>query len=279
MITVKSLDFAYGKRSKLFENLDLDIASGHIYGLLGKNGSGKSTLLNLIAGVLFPRKGTIMVENKIPGKRSLDFLQEIFLVPEEFYVPEVSPQVYANLYADFYPHFNRNEYYNYLDEFEIDRSHKLTKMSMGQRKKAFIAFALACNTSLLIMDEPTNGLDIPSKTQFRKLMASISSEEKCIVISTHQVRDLENLIDTVLILDRYQIVFNQQMDEISDRMSFLLYNKSDKPSGILYEETEILGGKAIMENKTGQASRVDMELLFNAMISDNCSSLRNLFSK
>lgn len=276
MIEIKSLTFAYSKRQRIFEQLDLTLEPGHIYGLLGKNGSGKSTLLNLISGLLFPKGGGIVAWNKIPGKREIAFLREIFLVTEEFYVPEITPLQYAGLYAGFYPSFDRNAYLEYLSELEVEPKSKLVKMSMGQRKKTMIAFALACNTRLLLMDEPTNGLDIPSKTQFRKLIAKMISQEKCIMISSHQIRDLDNLIDMVLILNNHRIVFNELVDNISDKLQFIDYNNSSKPKGIIYDESGILGGRAILENRTGISSRVDMELLFNSVITGNREIL-NLF--
>jgi len=198
-------------------------------------------------------------------------LQELFLVSEEFDIPNVSPMKYAALYAAFYPYFNEEEYRYYLKEFEIESNRAMHKMSMGQRKKAYISFALACNTRLLLMDEPTNGMDIPSKAQFRKLIASVATEKRCIVISTHQVRDLENLIDTIVILENHQIIFNQSVDAISEKLSFVSYNGTNTTEQFLYEEAGALGGKGIAQNQSGNPSRVDMELLFNGIIAEKAN--------
>ena len=268
MVTIKNLYFTYSKHNKLFENLNLTLSDGHIYGLLGKNGTGKTTLLSLISGLLFPLEGTMDVRGKNPVKRQIDFLQELFLVSEEFDLPDVSPMGYATLYSSFYPHFDEKQYRHYLKEFEVDAGSVMTKMSMGQRKKAYISFALACNTRLLLMDEPTNGMDIPSKAQFRKLIASIATENRCIVISTHQVRDLENLIDTIVVLENHQIIFNQSVDTISEKLSFVFYHHAEATGQFLYEEIEALGNKGIAANPSGSPSRVDMELLFNGLISE-----------
>ena len=278
MIEITNLYFTYSKRNKLFENLNLTLFEGHIYGLLGKNGTGKTTLLSLVSGLLFPEEGKIVVMGKNPEKRPVDFLQELFLVSEEFDVPDVSPKKYAALYASFYPHFNEEQYNDYLKEFELDPNSAMHKMSMGQRKKAYIAFALACNTQLLLMDEPTNGMDIPSKAQFRKLIASVATENRCIVISTHQVRDLENLIDTIVVLENHRIIFNQTVDAISEKLSFVSYNEASTAGQFLYEEKEILGGKGIAANTSENPSRVDMELLFNGLISEK-EKITNLFTK
>jgi ABC-2 type transport system ATP-binding protein len=269
MITIKNLYFTYSKRNKLFEDLNLTLAEGHIYGLLGKNGTGKTTLLNLVSGLLFPAEGKIDVWGQNPEKRKVDFLQNLFLVSEEFDTPDVSPKKYATLYASFYPHFDAEQYDNYLKEFDVNADSPMQKMSMGQRKKAYIAFALACNTRLLLMDEPTNGMDIPSKAQFRKLIASVATENRCIVISTHQVRDLENLIDTIVVLDEHQIVFNESIDAISEKLSFVLYSDTNTNTPFLYEESGALGGKGITKNESNVPSRVDIELLFNGIVAKN----------
>ncbi len=267
MITISDLKFTYSRRKRLFDNLNLNLFNGHIYGLLGKNGTGKSTLLHLLSGLLFPQSGTIVSAGFVPGNREVAFLQDFFLVPEEFFVPDVTPVRYADLYASFYPHFDNDQYNRYLREFEVASGDSLLTMSMGQRKKAFIAFALACNTRILLMDEPTNGLDIPSKTQFRKIIASIATDERCIVISTHQVRDLENLIDTVVMLEDHRIVFNKSIDDVAMEYRFVSYTDSDKPNQILYDEPGVVGGKAIVSNENEIPSKVDMEILFNAVTS------------
>jgi ABC-2 type transport system ATP-binding protein len=268
MIEIKNLYFTYSKRNKLFENLNLTLSEGHVYGLLGKNGTGKTTLLSLISGLLFPDEGEIEALGKNPGKRQVDFLQELFLVSEEFDLPDLSPMKYSALYSSFYPQFNDEQYRYYLKEFEVDASRAMNKMSMGQRKKAYIAFALACNTRLLLMDEPTNGMDIPSKAQFRKLIASLAAENRCIVISTHQVRDLGNLIDTIVVLENHRIIFNQSVDAIAEKLSFVSYHNLEEVGQLFYEEAGALGGKGIASNQSGTPSHVDMELLFNGLISE-----------
>ncbi len=278
MITIKSLYFTYNKHYKLFENLSLTLSEGRIYGLLGKNGTGKTTLLSLISGLLFPQEGKIDVLGKNPGKRQVDFLQELFLVSEEIYIPDVTPRGYAALYVSFYPHFDEKQYNDYMQEFEINQENKINKMSMGQRKKVYIAFALACNTKVLLMDEPTNGMDIPSKSQFRKLIASVATENRYIVISTHQVRDLENLIDTIVVLENHRIVFNQDMESISEKLSFVSYNNDADITGqLLYKESGVFGGKGITSNQSANPSRVDIELLFNGIISEK-ENITGLFT-
>ncbi|MDB5158563.1 MAG: transporter ATP-binding protein [Mucilaginibacter sp.] len=265
MIEIDQLTFGYGKQ-KLFDNLTLSLKPGHIYGLLGMNGAGKSTLLKNIAGLVFPWSGTCTVNGVNADKRLPSFLQELFFVPEDVYLPSVNAKQFAQSTGHFYPKFDHGQFITLLADFDVPANWQLTKLSYGQQKKAMIAFALSTNTSLLIMDEPTNGLDIPSKTQFRKTIASGLTDERCIIISTHQVRDLDNLIDTVLVLHNQHIVLAQTLDEIAEQVSFELLPSNS--SGYLYAEQGLNGLNAITKNNERSYTKVDIELLFNAIISN-----------
>ncbi|CAL1521659.1 ABC transporter ATP-binding protein [Chitinophaga sp. MM2321] len=277
MINIQSLNFSYRKNKPLFEELSLHLNAGHIYGLLGKNGAGKSTLLKQMAGLLFPDGGSCEVMGYKAMKRQPAFLREIFLVPEEFYLPKVTIRNYVRSYAPFYPNFDEQAFYSYLKEFTIPQDQQLTSMSYGQKKKVIISFALAANTKVLIMDEPTNGLDIPSKSQFRKVIAAAVSEEKCIVISTHQVRDLDNLIDSIVIIDEHKIIFNQDVGTVTDKLSFKLLNQLDDRQHVLYADSSLRGHAVVMKNINMEQSRIDMELLFNAVLS-NRQPIQELFN-
>ena len=196
MIEIKDMNFGYVPQRRIFDNLNLSLEAGHIYGLLGKNGVGKTTLLKIISGLRFCNSGTVSVFGMKPEKRNPEMLADIYFVTEEMDVPSVSVHDYAKIYAPFYPNFSISDFENYLHQFEIvDMEQKLTSMSHGQKKKVLVSFALATNTKLLIMDEPTNGMDIPSKSTFRKVVASAITDDKAFIISTHQVRDLQNVID------------------------------------------------------------------------------------
>eukprot|EP01133_Synstelium_polycarpum_P012722 gene12722-14931_t len=220
MIEISNLTFGYSKKKTLFKNLNLDLQMGHIYGLLGKNGAGKSTLLKNLAGLVFPQEGLCKVNGYDTSERSPRLLQELFFIPEELHLPAVTASRFAESTGHFYPKFDMNQYYAMLSEFNVPINSFLNKLSFGQQKKVMIAFGLASNTALLIMDEPTNGLDIPSKVQFRKIMASALTEERCMVISTHQVRDLDSLIDSLLVLHQEEIVINRSLDDIAERIQF-----------------------------------------------------------
>lgn len=266
MIKIESLGFAY-KRRIVFDHLNLELRPGHIYGLLGKNGTGKSTLLRSLMGLLFPDKGSIEAFGHNPSKRHPAYLQEAFMVAEEFYLPSVSVSHFMKSNAPFYPAFDEGQFSAYLKEFEVPVRHRLDQMSYGQRKKVLISFALACNTRLLLMDEPTNGLDILSKSQFRKVMASVVTEDKYIIISTHQVRDLESLIDYITILDNGEIRFHHDMEKIQDVLQFGFSFEKTLPQGVLYSESALTGFAYIKKANAGETSsgKVDLEMLYKAV--------------
>ncbi|MFT3936646.1 MAG: ABC transporter ATP-binding protein [Chitinophagaceae bacterium] len=265
MIDIQNLHFAYRKKP-VFSGLSLQLQPGYIYGLLGKNGTGKSTLLRNIAGLLFPDKGAITVLGFTPGKRQPGFLQEVFMVPEEFYLPNVPLQHLVKHHAPFYPRFNQSQFEQYMKEFEIPVDSTLQNMSYGQKKKVLIGFGLASNASMLLMDEPTNGLDIMSKSQFRKIMAGAVDDKKCIVISTHQVKDLENLIDRITVIDEGKILFDQTIEAISRKLSFQISFDSEEIKQALYGESSLRGSAIISRNTADEESKLDLELLYKAIV-------------
>ena len=276
MIRLDHLTFGYSKDKILFENLSLNLETGYIYGLLGKNGAGKSSLLRNMAGLLYPLSGKVDVNGYKPKDRQPGFLQDVFFIPEEIYLPAFRISKYLSALSPFYPKFDAEQFQRHLEEFEIPQDNKLTDMSYGQKKKALIAFALAANTRVLIMDEPTNGLDIPSKSQFRKIVSSALDSDQIILISTHQVRDLDSLIDHIIILDNSEILIQHSLDTVSERLYFGTIPDIDANSNELYSEPSLRGYKAVVENTNHVDSRVDLEYLFNAAIR-NPARIKNIF--
>ena len=263
MITLKELSFSYSRKKEVLDRINLEVGSGHICGLLGKNGEGKTTLLNLLSGQIFPDQGSCLVLEEIPSERNARFLQQIFLLPEEISMPEVTAIEYIKMYAPFYPTFRDDICKACVESFEINLSDRLSKMSQWQRKKVAITLALADHTPLLLMDEPTNGLDIPSKATFRRLVASLIDDNQTVIISTHQVRDLESLIDTVLILDQRQILLNKTLNEIGEKLYFGPLLPEEKA---LYSEPTPQGTIGVTARDGKEETAVSLELLFNAAI-------------
>ncbi len=277
MIQLQNLEFSYSKKASLLSNLTLQLEAGRIHGLLGKNGEGKSTLLKLISGLVFPTQGQIEVMGFEPQKRQPEMLQEIFFLPEELPQLTLSVENYEKVYAPFYPNFSSAQFNEYLKEFDVDlKSSMLNKLSHGQKKKVMIAFGLAANTKLLLMEEPTNGLDIPSKGQFRRMVASAVNDDRCLIISTHQVRDLDSLIDSIIIMDGHEIVFNEPVENITKKLLFRVADRNETDEAVIYSEDSLRGLYQVKENTTGEESKLDIELLFNAVFTDK-KRIMNLF--
>lgn len=270
VIEISNLEFRYPGQSKLLTDLSLTLKTGQIHGLLGKNGEGKSTLLKLISGLLFPLKGNVEVLGFEPKKRDPKMLQDIFFLPEE--IPESSLSIagFERVYSPFYPQFSSGDFFKYMNEFTLDlHSKHINELSFGQKKKFYIAFGLATNARLILMDEPTNGLDIPSKRQFRRMVDGAINENSCIVISTHQVLDLDNLINNIIIMNEHEIIFNHQIDDIVKKLEFRIAENHENDESVIYSEDTLRGYCQVRENKTGEVSKLDVELLFNAVISDH----------
>lgn len=215
MIQLNHVQFGYTSQM-LFKDVTVQLEAGHIYGLLGENGVGKTTFLKLVAGLVFPKSGTCRVMGYEPRHRKPSFMSQLYVVSDEPYLPNTTARKYADTYGVFYENFDLPLYLNYLREFKVDLDQKFERLSFGQRKKAVISFALAANTPLILMDEPTNGLDIPSKSVFRKLVAGAMTGDRCILISTHQVRDLDSLIDCVVMLHKGSVVYQEDLNVLAE---------------------------------------------------------------
>lgn len=278
MVQADALSFEYKKGEPLFKALDLRLSNGNIYGLLGTNGAGKSTLLKLLTGLLFPGGGTLSVLDTAPHHRLPGFLQEIYMVNEEFQLPDMKMEEFIRLYHPFYPRFNHEQMQQCLTDFQLPGGKKLSALSYGQKKKFLLSFGLATDCKLLILDEPTNGLDIPSKSMFRKVVANAIHENRSFIISTHQVRDMDNLIDPVIVLDGGKIVLQADCAAIAEKLCFRREKGTPQPGGLLYKEDELWGYKVVREKNNNEETPVNMELLFNAVINDHERSIQQLFN-
>lgn len=278
MITISNLEFGY-KGHKVFSDLNLSFSEGKIYGLLGLNGAGKSTLLYLMSGLLFAQKGEVMFNGYDMQKRNPNALADLFIVPEEFDLPNMPFDKYIKLNAPFYPKFSNETLDRCLAGFNMDRNMNLKALSMGQKKKAFVCFALATNTQLLIMDEPTNGLDIPSKSQFRKVVSGCMNDERTVIISTHQVRDVENLIDEITIIGDGKLLFNHSVSEIVQHLVFGECAVGNHPENTIFSQPFGVGD-CIVRPKMADDSEtpLNIEMLFNAVLAET-EKIQSVFSK
>lgn len=293
MITIKNLGFTYGETGGLksislnkekghmlpsdryvLKNINMKLEEGHIYGLLGENGVGKTTLLTLLCGLKKPQIGSIDIDGHNPYDREPSFLSDQYYLSDEVAAVNMKASDYALTYGKFWEGFDPARFEEVMHIFENDPQQKMTKMSFGQLKKTYIAFALACNTKYLFMDEPTNGLDIPSKAQFRKAVTKYTREDSVILISTHQVRDLENIIDPIIILDKQDVLLNATIQEIS-KILFFDYSNEEAECP-LYSEKTPGGSIQVSINHEQEESKVNLEALFNT-VHQNKELIKKLF--
>ena len=275
MITIKDLGFSYGDKAVL-KNISMQLEEGRIYGLLGENGVGKTTLLTLLCGLKKPQLGSIGTDGKNPYDREPSLLSNQYYLSDEVPAMNMKAIEYAKNYGKFWECFDIGKFMEIMEVFENDPKQKMNQMSFGQLKKTYIAFALACNAKYLFMDEPTNGLDIPSKAQFRKAVTKYTREDSVILISTHQVRDLENIIDPIIILDRQDVLLNATLEEISQKLYFDY--SSERIEGALYSEMIPGSNIQVCINQSGEDSKVSIEALFNT-VHQHKELIKGIFSK
>ena len=268
MIQIENISFNYaGSTEKVFSDFSLQLKENNIYGLLGKNGTGKSTLLYLISGLLHAGKGSITFDGIDTSKRRPEVLEEMFIVPEEFELPNITLNEYVRINSPFYPRFSREVLDSCLNVFELPTTLKLNSLSMGQKKKVFMSFALAAGTRLLLMDEPTNGLDIPSKAQFRRVVAGHMTDDRMLIISTHQVHDVEQLLDHILILDNSRLLLDASVADLCEKYSFEYRQPGQPMDDVIYSEPSVQGNAVIApRHANAPETQLNLELLFDAVV-------------
>jgi ABC-2 type transport system ATP-binding protein len=275
MIQVDKIDFGYRKKP-MYRDFSLSIEKGGIYGILGTNGTGKSTLLKLITGLLFPTKGNCRIFNHISSKRLPDFLSSVYLLPEEIDTPQGTVLNYAKNIAPFYPNFNLTNFEKLMRAFDVKAEDKFSQMSYGQKKKAMIAVALSSHAPIIMLDEPTNGLDIPSKSQFRKSMSEFVSEEQIVLISTHQVRDLDMLLDRIIVLHEGRLLVNSTVSDVESKLVMKRVSSTEGLNDLIFAEQGLQGIEVVYPNRAGEDSRLNLETFFNAVIMEESKVLHEL---
>lgn len=275
MIRIEKLGFSYGQVPVL-KNITMNLEPGKIYGLLGENGVGKTTLLTLLAGLKKPLQGNIVIDGSAPYSRTPQVLENQFYLADEMLPVPMKAAEYARITGEFWPNYKQDTFEEIMELFENTSDKKMNEMSTGQLKKTYISLALALGCKYLFLDEPTNGLDIPSKAQFRSALMKYTGEDSTIVISTHQVRDLENIIDPIIILDRQDVLLNASLEEISRKLYFD-YGTQLHPES-LYSEQLPGGFIQVYPNAEGADSKVNIEALFNA-VHHNKKFIKGLFAE
>lgn len=268
MLKIDKLTFGYGhSKRKVLDDFAMELAGGTVCGLLGPNGAGKTTLLQLIMGALTPWSGTVTFDGENTRARKAETLSRMMLVPEEVTLPEVSLDTFIDCYGRMYPNFSKEIFDECVKEFMVEDKKNLKALSMGQKKKIYISFALACRCDLILMDEPTNGLDIPGKASFRRLISSLIGDDTTVIISTHQVRDLEQILDRIAIMDEHRLLFNQTVGDIQNRLKFVWNIPQDQAMDALATMPSPAGVDAMLINDgEGEETSVNLEMLFDYVL-------------
>ena len=258
MIKIRNLDAGYNKAKPVLHGVNTTLLKGRIYGLLGENGSGKTTLIKTLVGLLSPKEGVVEVWGNAPIERLSATLSDTFYIPDEVEMPSLHVESFISSYAVFYPNFSKKDFYEHLNMLNFTMGERLDKLSMGNRKKFITAFALASGARFILMDEPTNGMDLNSKRAFRRLLFSVDNSELIIVISTHQLHDISELLSDILILRDKELIASTSLEQIGQSLLFTSINNSETP---IFTD----GLRAICVNDCGEDSDVDLEMFYNGL--------------
>lgn len=280
MIDIHKLQFRYsGAKHPVFQDFSLQIHEGSVVGLLAPNGVGKSTLLYLMTGLLLAKtgNGSIMVDGEDVTQRSHAALSQLYLLPEENTLPPTVLNKYVRARVPFYKDFSEEVLCSCLNEFGLPANPDIRELSMGQRKKVAISFAVATGTKYLLMDEPTNGLDIASKGQFRRIVAQHIADDRTLLLSTHQLADVEPLLDHFVMLGNNsengtaQLLLDSSVTDLTQQyVCDLRPSLSADDSDVLYSERCADGVRVLLRRQADDdETPLNLELLYKYVISNN----------
>jgi len=262
MLSIKSLSYYYKANKNILWNINSELKPGNIYGLLGLNGEGKTTFLKLIVGMLLPKDGTVEFKGHYSSERTAEYLNDVYFLPDYSKLPDLGIEEFGKLYGAFYSKYDHQQFLDCIKEFNIPTENKLKALSLGQHRKVHLSFALACNCSVLLMDEPTNGLDIPSKAIFRKLLSKYINDDRIFLIATHQIRDIDVLLDHLLIMKHGSLVLDENIYQLSSQ--FKISKSPVDAEHAVYVQDDLAGPFYLVKNTSEEETRLDIEFLFNA---------------
>ena len=211
LIRINNLDKKYGKKVAL-KDVNLNIESGKIVGLLGKNGAGKTTLIKLINDLLTPSSGEILIKgNKVgvESKKIISYLPERTYLNKQMKVFDV-----IEYFSDFYDDFDVKKAKRLLKDLDLDISVKISKMSKGMQEKLQLVLVMSRNASLYILDEPLGGVDPATRDYILDTILSNFSEDASVIISTHLISDIERILDEVIFIDKGKIILQSDADKL-----------------------------------------------------------------
>lgn len=269
IINIDNLKLRYKAGTYVLDQLDLKLDAGSITVLAAPNGEGKTSLLKVLCGLRFPNEGTVKVLGFDPKNREVEFLQKVYYLPAEPTFPGWTPQRIGKHYGAFYPNFEKSIYQQCLKDFSVDTDKSIKKLSFGQQRRVQLAFALATRVELLLLDEPTLGLDIAGKDQFRRSLIAMAAEGQTVIIATHQLAEVAPVLDQMLILREKQIQHQFQLQDAFEQLSFQLTSQKPVPFDGSYGR-RVPGGWLVIKND-GSISNAqpDLETLYLALTEGN----------
>lgn len=211
LIEIKNVSKSYGKKQAL-NNINITIEPGKIYGLLGPNGSGKTTLIKLINDLLTPTSGEILIKGQKPGiesKKIISYLPERTYLNMNFKVKEL-----LNYFEEFYENFNKTKAQELLKKLDINEEDKLKTMSKGTKEKVQLILVMSRKADIYILDEPIGGVDPASRDYILETILNNFDENSSMIISTHLIQDIENILDNVIFINKGNIILNDIADNI-----------------------------------------------------------------
>ena len=212
ILECRNLSKKYGNHFYALNDLTLSLDSGQIVGLLGPNGSGKTTLIKLINGLLNPSSGEVLIDGKAPGvdtKKSVSYLPERTYLDESMKVRDI-----IRFFADFYDNFITDRAYQMLSDLEISADARLRTLSKGTKEKVQLILVMSRDAKLYILDEPIGGVDPAARDYILHTILANYNEESTILLSTHLIHDIENILDRVVFLKEGRLAMNAPVDDI-----------------------------------------------------------------
>jgi len=212
-ITITDLTKRFGNMTAL-ENIDLEVEKGQIVGLLGPNGSGKTTLIKIMTGLLQPTSGNITINGKEPGietKKIVAYLPDRNALPDHMTTKQL-----INLYEDFFEDFDRENAERMATDLGLDFDQEMKKMSKGTKEKLQLILVMARRSEVYLLDEPIGGVDPATRDYILRTIISNYNEEAIVLISTHLIADIEQVLDDVIFIKEGKIVLHKSAEEIRE---------------------------------------------------------------
>jgi ABC-2 type transport system ATP-binding protein len=282
VLRIENLSKNFGKK-KVLENYSMSLAKGKVYGLLGKNGEGKTTLIRMIMGVIPPDSGEIFYKGKKIKFNTPFYKKEVGYIPEEsIFFSWMTIDGILNFNSSFYPSWSAQKASNYLDRLSLSRKLKIKNLSRGMKLKLGLIIALAAEPELLILDDPTSGLDVPTRHDFLKdIIREILESGTTVLFSSHLVHELEGIIDQLGILHHGNLILEEDFEKVKNSTKRVRIIADSLPDeipieGILTKQTN--GNKCeLVVYPWNEDKRKELEILSPTKIEVESLTLEEIF--